>query len=170
MSDAETLVTTLRDYFAATAQWNDKVDTLNDTYQAATAPADPIRLRHLAKVYIAERKRTSIPQFPVLFILSINSENLNFKEDTDDWSHTVTIGVIEQGQDEDVLDIQIKRYLEDVVWALLKAGHFAGSIGGYHLVINEAAGPDSLRVDWGETQSGAGTMTQDAKFTIQMEA
>ena len=169
MSDAETLVTTLRDYFAATAQWNDKVDSLNDTYEAASAPFDPIRLRHLAKVYIAERKRTSIPQFPVLFILSLASQNLNFKEDTEDWSHTVRIGVIEQGQDEDVLDIQIKRYLEDVVWTLLKAGHFAGSIGGYQLVIDEAAGPDSLRVDWGETLPGAGTMTQDATFTISMK-
>ena len=168
MSDAETLVTTLRDYFAD--NWDAKVDGLNDGYEAATDPVDPIRLRHLAAAYTADRQRKSVPQFPVIGVISHTSRNTNWKADTDDWSHGIMIGVLEQHQDADVLDTMVKRYMEDVIWSLLKAGHFADDIGGYHLVTTTEAGLADIDIDWGPTIPGSDTMTQDAKLTLRMEA
>lgn len=169
MSDAETLVTTLRDYFID--NWNAKVDGLNDGYEAATDPQDPIRLKHLAKAFTAERQRTSIQQFPVIYILSTDSWNTNWGQSRDDWSHEVEIGIIEQHQKPDTLDTLLKRYVEDVMWSLLKAGHFAGDIGGYHLVTATEAGTAPVTIDWGPAMPGGGSMmTQDAKLTLRMEA
>ena len=75
-----------------------------------------------------------------------------------------------QDQDADTLDTMVKRYIEDVVWSLLKAGHFAGDIGGYHLVTATESGLAAVRIDWGPTIPGSGMMTQDAKLTLRMEA
>ncbi len=167
MSDAQDLVVAVRDYLVA--QFDGKVDQLNDTYKDADSPVDTVRLRHLGSIFTAERKRSTIQKYPAVYILSNDSRNLNYKSGSDDWSHTIEIGLLEQHQDPDRLDDMIKRYMEDVVWTLLKAGHFADGIGGYHLVVSPDAATADTMINWGPTIPTSGTMTQDAKLTLRME-
>lgn len=168
MSDAQTLTDTLKAYYEGA--WNAHVDGLNDGYVAA-ATLDEIRLRHLARVYTAFTDIKSIPQYPALLVLSNRSLLGNWKAGSESWSHALEIGVLEQHQDADVLDSMLKRYVEDVAWALLKAGHFANSLGGYHLVTSVDEGPlESVQINWGPTVDRDGTMTQGASFNLRMEA
>lgn len=158
MADVEDLITTVRDYLVD--NWTARVAIVNGTNEN---DGNDVTLGDLRKAFIAEKALQSVAEFPVLLVLADRSSNQGWHQNDDDYEHRVEISVVATDQDEEKVELAIFRYMEDVLWNLLKAGHFDSTIT-WHMVGETAAHP---QIEWGAILTrGSGRYMKDARITV----
>jgi hypothetical protein len=161
MADVEDLIDELRNYI--TDNWAAKARTVNAAHKA---DADPIEIEEdLAAVFIAEQSLEQVSQYPIVYLLADRSRNETFQAaGDDDWSIRVDIGVFEIDRDRERLQRKMFRYVEDVIWALLKDAHVASP---KKLTWHLGTSGELVEVDWGAILTRGEEFMNDARLTVR---
>lgn len=162
MAEIETLIDELRDYIID--NWAAKARTVNASHK--TDPNTFEISETIQAVFLAEQSVDAVSQYPIVFLLADRStdEHFNFAADTDDWSIRVDLYVFEIDQDRERLQRKMFRYMEDVVWPLLKDAHTASPQKlAYHLG-DEGEAPE---ISWGSIFARGEDFINDARISVR---
>lgn len=161
MANVEDLVDELRDYLID--NWAAKARTVNAAHKTDT---NPFEINEAVQaVFIAEQSLAQVSQFPIVYLLADRSRNEHFQTaGDDDWSVRVDIGVFEVDQDRERLQRKMFRYVEDVIWALLKDAHAASP---QKLTWHLGVSGEDVEIDWGAILTRDEEFMNDARLTVR---
>lgn len=158
LSATETLVDEIVTYLEA--NWEAEITAVNN------ANKDDVVLEALAETFIGEPP-PSIQNYPALIVLTDFNESERWNVDSEDESYTLSVGIIVTVGSRDIAKLQrmIWRYIDDVIWKLLKEGHFASTdTVGFNL-----GNVGTPRKDWGPVLTNRTTTQyrQDARIILE---
>ncbi len=158
LSDTESLVDEIVTYLEK--NWDGEVTSVNN------AEKDDVKLEPLAATFIGEPP-PSIATYPALVILTDFNEAEIWKQTSEQWGFTLSVGIIVAIGELNIEKLQrmIWRYIDDVIWKLLKDAHFASSdTVGFNL-----GNVGTPRKDWGPilTNRKTSQYRQDARIILE---